>query len=157
MLIKITILVKGKTWNLIEYWFKGKKNLKNVVGQLEKYEYALDIRWHYGSTVHFLRCSNSATILQENALFLRQHAEVFRVTGEWKKQHKTKQNGTHEWLSGWAPPLGPGHDPGAPGSSPTLGSLQGACFSLCLCLCLSLSPCLSWINKLIKKTVYGLK
>ena len=27
----------------------------------------------------------------------------------------------------------------SPGSSPTLGSLHGACFSLCLCLCLSLS------------------
>ena len=31
------------------------------------------------------------------------------------------------------------HDPGVPGSSPTSGSLQGACFSLCLCLCISLS------------------
>ncbi|XP_077735761.1 TBC1 domain family member 1 isoform X3 [Canis aureus] len=37
--------------------------------------------------------------------------------------------------------LGP--DPRDPGSSPTLGSLRGACFSLCLCLCLSLSLCLS--------------
>ena len=35
--------------------------------------------------------------------------------------------------------FGPGHDPGVPGSSPTLGSLHGACFSLCLCLCLCLS------------------
>ncbi|XP_038389425.1 TBC1 domain family member 1 isoform X4 [Canis lupus familiaris] len=33
----------------------------------------------------------------------------------------------------------PGPDPRDPGSSPTLGSLRGACFSLCLCLCLSLS------------------
>ena len=31
--------------------------------------------------------------------------------------------------------------PGVLGSSPTSGSLHGACFSLCLCLCLSL--CLS--------------
>uniref|UniRef100_A0A8C0KYA1 ARF guanine nucleotide exchange factor 1 n=1 Tax=Canis lupus dingo TaxID=286419 RepID=A0A8C0KYA1_CANLU len=31
----------------------------------------------------------------------------------------------------------PGHDPRVPGSSPTSGSLNGACFSLCLCLCLS--------------------
>ena len=30
-------------------------------------------------------------------------------------------------------------DPGVPGSSPTSGSLHGACFSVCLCLCLSLS------------------
>ena len=28
-----------------------------------------------------------------------------------------------------------GCDPGDPGSSPTSGSLHGACFSLCLCLC----------------------
>ena len=35
--------------------------------------------------------------------------------------------------------LGSGHDPMVPGSSPTSGSLSGACFSLCLCLCLSLS------------------
>ena len=34
--------------------------------------------------------------------------------------------------------FGSGCDPGVPGSSPTLGSLHGACFSLCLCLCLSL-------------------
>ena len=40
----------------------------------------------------------------------------------------------------------PGPDPGDLGSSPTSGSLHGACFSLCLCLCLSLS--VSWINKL---------
>ena len=32
-----------------------------------------------------------------------------------------------------------GCDPGVPGSSPTSGSLHGACFSLCLCLCLFLS------------------
>ena len=39
--------------------------------------------------------------------------------------------------------FGPGPDPGDLGSSPTLGSLHGACFSFCLCLCLSLSLCLS--------------
>ena len=33
----------------------------------------------------------------------------------------------------------PGRDPGDLGSSPTLGSLRGACFSLCLSLPLSLS------------------
>ena len=37
----------------------------------------------------------------------------------------------------------PGPDPGDLGSSPTSGSLHGACFSLCLCLCLSLSLSLS--------------
>ena len=36
------------------------------------------------------------------------------------------------WLSSWVPAF---RDPG---SSPTLGSLQGACFSLCLCPCISL-------------------
>ena len=42
-------------------------------------------------------------------------------------------------LSLWVSALGSEHDPRVPGSSPTLGSLQGACFSsLCLCLCLSL-------------------
>ena len=40
--------------------------------------------------------------------------------------------------------FGPEPDPGDLASSPTLGSLHGACFSLCLCLCLSLSG----INKL---------
>ena len=39
----------------------------------------------------------------------------------------------------------PGPDPGGLGSSPTSGSLHGACFSLCLCLCrsLALSLCVS--------------
>ena len=49
------------------------------------------------------------------------------------------------WLSGLAPAFDAGPDPGVPGSSPTLGSLHGACFSLCLCLCLYLS--LSLMNK----------
>ena len=50
----------------------------------------------------------------------------------------------------WAAPVaqwfsatfGPGCDPGDPASSPTSGSLHGACFSLRLFLCLSLSLCL---------------
>ena len=42
----------------------------------------------------------------------------------------------------------PGGDTGDPRSSPTSGSLHGACFSLWLCLCLSLSLCLSWLNKI---------
>ncbi|CAD7668187.1 unnamed protein product [Nyctereutes procyonoides] len=33
----------------------------------------------------------------------------------------------------------PGRDPGDLGSSPTSGSLRGACFSVCLCLCHFLS------------------
>ena len=51
---------------------------------------------------------------------------------------------------------GSGRDPGVPGSSPTSGSLQGACFSLCLCLCASLSLCVSLMNKKIKylKNIY---
>ena len=48
-------------------------------------------------------------------------------------------------LSSWASAFSSGCDPGVLGSSPTLGSPQGACFSLWLCLYLSL--CLSWINK----------
>ena len=49
------------------------------------------------------------------------------------------------WLRGLAPAFSPGHDPGDLGSSPTSGSLHGACFSLCLCLCPSIS--LSLMNK----------
>ena len=49
------------------------------------------------------------------------------------------KKGTPGWLSGCASAFGSGRDPGVLGSSPTLGSLHGACFSLCLCLCLSLS------------------
>ena len=45
----------------------------------------------------------------------------------------------------------PGCDHGVPGSSPTLGSLHGACYSLCLCLCLSLSLSVSHINKYFEK------
>ena len=45
----------------------------------------------------------------------------------------------------------PGPDPRDLGSSPTSGSLQGACFSLCLCLCLSLSLSLSLSVTIIKK------
>ena len=52
--------------------------------------------------------------------------------------------GAPGWLSGWASAFGSGHDPGVLGSSPTLGSLCGACFCLCLCLCPFL--CLSWIK-----------
>ena len=45
------------------------------------------------------------------------------------------------WLSGLVPAFCPGHDPGVPGSSPTSGSLHGACFSLYLCLCLCVCVC----------------
>ena len=58
--------------------------------------------------------------------------------------------GQPRWRRGLA-----GCDPGYPESSPTWGSLHGACFSLCLCLCLSLSLSLSlsheYINKILKK------
>uniref|UniRef100_A0A8C0SFE2 Ribonuclease P/MRP subunit p40 n=1 Tax=Canis lupus familiaris TaxID=9615 RepID=A0A8C0SFE2_CANLF len=37
--------------------------------------------------------------------------------------------------------------PGAPGSSPTSGSLHGACFSLCLGLCLCVCVCVCLMNK----------
>ena len=46
------------------------------------------------------------------------------------------------WLSGLAPAFGPRSDPGDLGSSPTPGSLHGACLSFCLCLHLSLFLCL---------------
>ena len=54
--------------------------------------------------------------------------------------------GIPAWLSGLAPAFGLVRGPWVPGSSPTSGSLRGACFSLCLCICLSLSASL-WINK----------
>ena len=52
---------------------------------------------------------------------------------------RNKTEGIPGWLSSLVPAFSPGPDPGVPGSSPTSGSLHGACFSLCLCLCLSLS------------------
>ncbi|XP_077720726.1 cotranscriptional regulator ARB2A isoform X19 [Canis aureus] len=55
--------------------------------------------------------------------------------------------GTPGWLSGLASAFCPGRDPGVLGSSPTSGSLHGACFSLCLYLCLSLSVSLSLMNR----------
>ena len=58
---------------------------------------------------------------------------------------KISKEGMPGWLRGWASAFGSGHDPGVLGSSPTWGSLHGACFSLCLCLCLSLS--MSFMNK----------
>ena len=41
--------------------------------------------------------------------------------------------------------FGSGHEPGVQGSSPTSGSLRGACFFLCLCLSLSCSLSL-WVS-----------
>ena len=62
---------------------------------------------------------------------------------ELVKIRKVVWCGMPGWLSGLALAFGPARDPGDQGSSPTFGSLQGACFSLCLCLCLSLSISLS--------------
>ena len=75
-----------------------------------------------------------------------------KKTEEHRGREERKRKANHKklftigipgWRNGLAPAFGPGRDPGDPGSSPTLGSLQGACFSLCLCLCLSLSLSLS--------------
>ena len=52
-----------------------------------------------------------------------------------------QNEGIPGWLNNLVPAFGPRHDSGDLGSSPTSGSLHGACFSLCLYLCLSL--CLS--------------
>ena len=49
-----------------------------------------------------------------------------------------KRAGAPQWLSGWASAFSSGSDPGVLGSSPALGSSQGACSSFCLCFCLSL-------------------
>ena len=57
----------------------------------------------------------------------------------WVSTSNTFSQGIPGWLSGLVPAFGSGRDPGDPGSSPTLGSLRGACFPLCLCLCLFLS------------------
>ena len=71
-----------------------------------------------------------------------------RAIGEVLDPITTQLGGTSDyqrrdtrWLSGGASAFASGRDPRALGSSPTLGSLHGACFSLCLCLCTSL--CLS--------------
>ena len=71
----------------------------------------------------------------------------WRTVWRFLKKLKIELPGDPWWLSGLAPAFGPEHDPGVPGSSPTSGSRQGACFSLCLCLCLSLSLSLSLSNK----------
>ena len=47
-----------------------------------------------------------------------------------RKEKNNKKMGIPGWLSGLVPAFSPGRDPGGPGSSPTLGSLHGACFSL---------------------------
>ena len=51
------------------------------------------------------------------------------------QKSKNRGTGVAQWLSIC---LGSCRDPRLLGSSPTLGSPQGACFSLCPCLCLSL-------------------
>ena len=48
-----------------------------------------------------------------------QSPQLFKITCD---------SGTLEWLSRWATAFGSGHDPGVLGSSPTTGSLHGACF-----------------------------
>ena len=58
--------------------------------------------------------------------------------------------GTPGWLSDLVPAFGPGHDPGVPGLSPTLGSLHGAA-SPSACVSASLSVSLSYVNKILKK------
>ena len=60
---------------------------------------------------------------------------------EWDKGHKSRMTGAAVVAQWFGAAFGLGRDPGDPVSSPTLGSLRGACFSLCLCLCLSLSLC----------------
>ena len=70
------------------------------------------------------------------------------ATGLWEGWcHGERQNTAFRtgrsgdpWVAqGFSACLWPRADPGDQGSSPTSGSLHGACFSLCLCLCLSLS------------------
>ena len=54
------------------------------------------------------------------------------------KPLKVNQQGHLGGSVGRASTFDSGHDLRVLGSSPTLGSLQKACFSLCLCLCLSM-------------------
>ena len=61
----------------------------------------------------------------------------------------TRHSGAPGWLSSWAPALGPGHDLGVPGSSPTLGFRMDPVSLSAWSQPLSL--CLSWINKLNRK------
>ena len=83
-----------------------------------------------GILIHCWREGGNGTTLKEGNLII-----INKIRGTWVAQ----------WLSEHLPLdqvmiLG-----SVLGSSPMLGSPQGACFSLCPCLCLSL--CLSWINK----------
>ena len=54
---------------------------------------------------------------------------------------KKEATGIPGWRSGLAPAFGPGHDPGDPGSNPTLGSwcMEPASPSACVSASLSLS------------------
>ena len=54
-----------------------------------------------------------------------------------------RTSGTARVVQQFSTAFSAGRDPGVPGSSPTSGSLHGACFSLCLCLCLCVCVCLS--------------
>ena len=57
-----------------------------------------------------------------------------------KVNERTISNGIlgAAWVAQWfSTAFGPGCDTGDPGSSPTLGSLHGACFSPCPSLCVS--------------------
>ena len=104
---------------------------------------------HIFTTNGFYHSSNLFLVIDVNIPIItvtRAGELLFMNCLSWSRHSKIKKFciGTPGCL-----PWAQGMILGVLGSSPTLGSLQGACFSLCLCLCLSLSlsACLSWINK----------
>ena len=62
---------------------------------------------------------------------------------------KGSLEGQPQWHSGLVLPAAQGVILEAPGSSPTSGSMQGACF-FCLCLCLSFSVCVCILYEYIR-------
>ena len=87
------------------------------------------------------------TIVQPTRFRERQNPTFTRTEAHRGGHARQNKGESHKKLGCWAAPVAqrfsaafsPGCDPRDPGSSPTSGSLHGACFSLGLCLPLSLS------------------
>ena len=91
---------------------------------------------------HLISITGSAWEFSEKIQTIMYH--WWSVTGIITlKLNSSRIKNAHSWAARvaqrFSAAFSPGPEPGAPGWSPTSGSLQGACFSLCLCLCLSLS------------------
>ena len=79
---------------------------------------------------HAFLCESGSCPPCQNPIFNKTFFRVFKC----KANCFENITGIPGWLSGLAPAFSSGCDPGDPGSSPTSGSLHGACFSLSLCV-----------------------